>query len=572
MSSEAIVYNQHALYVLNTTLAVLRAWQFDRPFFLFDMSHSPLFDRLAHILQTVHYCQQHHLSTQDGLAHLAHLSTQRTTRRNLLLHMGRLTATGTIAGITSGYLHRAIAAPNPSAPKVAIIGAGLAGLTCADELRKQGIIATLYEASTRVGGRCYSLSGTFPNQVAERGGEFIDTLHKTMLRYAQEFNLPLEDVNKQPGETFYFFNGQRYSEASVVEEFRAFVTAMQEDLRSLSQQPTAENFTERDRQLDLTSLQTYLDNRGAGDLIKAVIKAAYIGEYGREIDAQSCLAFLLFIHADRRSKFQPFGVFSDERYHVVGGNQKIAEGLYNRLQNQVQLGKQLVAARKDSAGKVELTFSDRTTNKFDAVVFAIPFSTLRDVDLRGLQLPSEKQRAITNFVYGNNAKLMVGFTNRPWVELRSNGSAYADLSYLQNTWETNPINATAQRSILTNYTGGILASKLNPNQLQSDAQLFINDLNRVFPGAASTVRRTNNQIVAHLQAWQPNPFAKGSYTCNAPGYFTTIANLEGKPVENIFFAGEHTSSFYEWQGFMEGAAVSGTTAAKQLLALLKGNR
>jgi monoamine oxidase len=534
------------------------------------MSHSPLFDRLAHILRTVQYCQQHNLSAQDGLAHLAALSAQCTTRRNLLLQMGRLTATGAIAGVAAGHVQRALAAPNPNAIRVAIVGAGLAGLACADELRKQGITATLYEASTRVGGRCYSLDGTFPGQVAERGGEFIDTLHKTMLGYAQEFNLPLEDVNKQPGETFYFFNGQRYSETAVVEEFRAFVTAMREDLRSLSVQPTAETFTERDRQLDLTSLQTYLDNRGAGNLIKAAIKAAYTGEYGREIHEQSCLAFLLFIHADRRSKFQPFGVFSDERYHVVGGNQKIVEGLYNRVQNQVQLGKQLVAAQKDSAGKVELTFSDRTRQKFDAVVFAIPFSTLRDVDFRGLQLPPEKQRAIANFVYGNNAKLMVGFTSHPWLGLGSNGSAYADLPYLQNTWETNPINATAQRGILTNYTGGTLASQLNPSRVQSDAQRFVNDLNQIYPGAASAVRRSNNQIVTHLQVWEPNPLSKGSYTCNAPGYFTTIANLEGKPVENLFFAGEHTSSFYEWQGFMEGAALSGITAAKQLLAFAKG--
>lgn len=539
------------------------------------MSHSPLFDQFVHILRAVRYCQQHDLSTQDGLAQLTHL---RITRRNLLLRMGQLTATGAIAGMASGQLHHVMAAPRTNGLRVAVVGAGLAGLACADALRRQGIMATIYEANTRVGGRCYSLNGTFPGQVAERGGEFIDTLHTTMLGYAREFNLQLEDVNKQPGETFYFFNGQRYSEASVVEEFRAFVAAMQQDLRSLSIEPTAENFTERDRQLDFTTLQAYLDTRGAGALIKAVINAAYTGEYGRDINEQSCLSFLLFIHADRRSKFRPFGVFSDERYHVVGGNQQIVDGLYNRLQNQVQLGKQLVAARKDSAGRVELTFSDAssrgsaaqlTSAQFDAVVFAIPFSTLRDVNLSGLQLPVEKQRAIANLAYGNNAKLMVGFTSRPWLALGSTGSAYADLPYLQNTWETNPINATAQRGILTDYTGGRLAGSLNPSRLQSDAQNFIGNLNQVFPGATAAVRRNNNQIVAHLEAWGMNPLSKGSYTCNTPGYFTTIANLEGKPVENIFFAGEHANSFYEWQGFMEGAAVSGLAAARQLLAFFK---
>jgi hypothetical protein len=36
--------------------------------------------------------------------------------------------------------------------------------------------------------------------------------------------------------------------------------------------------------------------------------------------------------------------------------------------------------------------------------------------------------------------------------------------------------------------------------------------------------------------------------CNQPGYFTTIAGFEAPPVGNLFFAGEHTSSFYEQQG------------------------
>jgi monoamine oxidase len=62
---------------------------------------------------------------------------------------------------------------------------------------------------------------------------------------------------------------------------------------------------------------------------------------------------------------------------------------------------------------------------------------------------------------------------------------------------------------------------------------------------------------------------KGSYTCYRPGQFTTIAGNEGKPVGNLYFAGEHADSFYSWQGFMEGAALSGLAAAAQILADVK---
>ncbi|HBB34381.1 MAG TPA: amine oxidase, partial [Cyanobacteria bacterium UBA9273] len=373
------------------------------------------------------------------------------------------------------------------------------------------------------------------------------------------------DLSKQPGEVFYYFNGQRYAESAVVDEFRNFVAAMRADLRTLSGEPTADNYTESDRKLDFTTLQDYLDTRDAGSLIKAAIKAAYIGEYGREISEQSCLNFLLFIHADKRSKFRPFGVFSDERYHVIGGNQQIVEGLRNRLAGQINFGKKLVAARKDSAGKVELTFNDGSSRKFDAVVFAIPFSTLREVNLQGLQLPAQKLFAINNLRYGTNAKLMVGFNRRPWAVQGSNGSSYADLPYLQGTWETNPSNATNNRGVITNYSGGKLGAGLNPNNVQQEANNFLNDFNRIFPGASTAATRNGNQLLAHLEHWPSNPLTKGSYTCNQPGYFTTIANNEGKPVGNLYFAGEHANSFYDWQGFMEGAALSGIDAAKQIL-------
>jgi monoamine oxidase len=192
-------------------------------------------------------------------------------------------------------------------------GQGLAGLACADALAARGITATVFEGSTRAGGRCFSLSGVFPGQVAERGGEFIDTTHSAMRHYANKLDLAVEDVGKAPGEVFYVVNGQRHDEAEVVEGFRAFVPAIQADLRQLGQ-PTASSFTDEDQLRDFTSLAEYLDTRGASPLIRAVVDVAYATGYGLDIERQSCLNFLLFIHADRRSKFHPFGVFSDERF------------------------------------------------------------------------------------------------------------------------------------------------------------------------------------------------------------------------------------------------------------------
>jgi monoamine oxidase len=227
---------------------------------------------------------------------------------------------------------------------------------------------------------------------------------------------------------------------------------------------------------------------------------------------------------------------------VIGGNDQIVAGLGARLDGQIRLGLQLVSARKTAGDIVELTFQDsartlRTTH--DAVVFAIPFSTLREVVLdASLGLPSWKLRAINELRYGTNAKMMLGFDSRPWVGLGSKGASYSDLPNHQATWETNPTKATDVHAVLTDYSGGNRGANLNPSKVQTEATLFLGDVDRVYPGAlAAASRDTGGKFRVHLEHWPSNPLVKGSYTCNHPGYFTTIADNEAKPVGNLYFAG-----------------------------------
>ena len=75
--------------------------------------------------------------------------------------------------------------------------------------------------------------------------------------------------------------------------------------------------------------------------------------------------------------------------------------------------------------------------------------------------------------------------------------------------------------------------------------------------------------MAHLEHWPTNPWSLGSYTCYQTGQFTSIAGLEGQSAGPLKFAGEHADSFYSWQGFMEGACLSGIRAANEILADVK---
>lgn len=513
-------------------------------------ARTPALQQLLRSLHTALFCNQRGVAASDALQ-----SAEKPgrSRRDFL----KGTAGLGLAGAALQLPELRGAAP----VSVGIVGGGLAGLACGFELKAAGIVSTVYEGNTRLGGRCSSLRNFFPGQVAERGGEFIDTLGTTMLGYAKQFKLPLEDVNKEPGEIAYYFFGQKYTNAQIVDELRAFTPVMHDDLQTLSNQPTAAAHTPADVALDKVSLASYLASRKAGALLTAAIRNAYVGEYGLELDQQSCLNFLLYIRADRRSMFQPFGV-SDQRYHITSGNDGVVTGLADGIAGQIQMGRKLVRASKTAAGRIRLEFASGFVADHDIAVFAIPFTTLRDVQLdASLGLPASKSYAIQNLSYGTNSKMMVGFQRRIWQASGGNGAAYADLSEIQNTWETNPANASSTRAVLTNFTGGHLGLTVNSLPLQKRTQAFLNQLDQIFPGAASAATVQNQNYLVDLEYWPANPWSKGSYTCYSPGQFTSIGGNEGTPVGNLFFAGEHTDSFYDWQGFLEGAAVSGKNAA-----------
>src|SRR3569623_3642256 len=95
-------------------------------------------------------------------------------RREFLRRAGALCGA---AAATGGWQPAWAAAAGGGQARVAVVGGGLAGLCALDALVRAGVRATLFEAAPRVGGRCLSERSAFGSQVAERGGEFIDTGH-----------------------------------------------------------------------------------------------------------------------------------------------------------------------------------------------------------------------------------------------------------------------------------------------------------------------------------------------------------------------------------------------------------
>jgi monoamine oxidase len=118
-------------------------------------------------------------------------------------------------------------------PRIAIVGGGIAGLNAARTLQNAGFPSTIYEASSRIGGRMHSDTTTWQNnQYSEHCGELIDSSHTTILQLAQQFGIPIVDVlGSEPLNTTetYFFNGQHYPREQAVSDFAAVYRNVKRD-------------------------------------------------------------------------------------------------------------------------------------------------------------------------------------------------------------------------------------------------------------------------------------------------------------------------------------------------------
>lgn len=448
-----------------------------------------------------------------------------------------------------------------------IVGGGMAGLTCAYRLSQAGVTATVYEASKRTGGRMFSTRSQLRDgQVAELGGEFIDTGHLTMHAMAEELAIALDDreltLGDHDGGELWWVDGQSIPEALIVEQFSRVAPTIAELLVKAEDEDDDSVFV----QLDNTSLASWLDeNLSDAPELKSVLGSAYRGEYGRELSQQSALNLIYLIGSDEPDPFRIFGD-SDERFHTHLGNQTFPDTLAERLPGQIQLDRRLVEARGDARVGYQLTFEDEAGEQSevfaDQLVLALPFTTLRTVRLSGLTLSDEKRRVIDELGYGTNVKVMAAFARRTWLlEHGRSGSVTSDETF-QQVWDS-AVGQAGDAGVLTNFLGGETAEGLadiEPERWFRDTLLPA--LEKMLPGCSSDYLGP-----AFMMHWPTQPFTLGSYGCYLPGQWS-FYGTEGLPenAETLHFCGEHTS--LDFQGYMEGAAESGTLVAGAVLAVM----
>lgn len=451
-------------------------------------------------------------------------------------------------------------------PRIVIVGAGLAGLSCADRLQRRGVACRVFDANPeRVGGRCWTSRGWANGQLAEHGGEFIDTRHRRMRALARRFGLRLDDLYAvpNPGRSRIWLDGARRRFAELSDERAIALRRLRRQAREIGRYDYG-HATRAARAFDELSAAEWLDRNSPGGsrgLWGRYAWALLASEFGLDADRLSALNLVL--------QFIVPAPGADERFHVRGGNDQIPRALADALPDRtLTLDAPLEAlARRGDRGYALRFAGMRDEVLADRVVLALPFTTLRRVDLDGAGIGRRKRACIEELGMGTNAKLLMQFERRPQAYGRWNGYLTSDDPFLL-TWEST-LGQPGRTSVVTTYFGGrsgaagLAASSAHAPTVEREVRRNLHSLGQ---GGRTGIDRIARGFAgrAWTDRWASDPWARGSYAAYLPGQVTRFYGFAGRPEGGIHFAGEQTATTN--QGYLEGAVESGERAADEVLA------
>lgn len=525
------------------------------------MAHSPLKRLLASVMDVARLRNEHGISNEAARELYQQRHLQRQRQRRALL---KLSAAGSVALLgASPVMAAARALRADSTSRIAIVGAGLGGLTCAYQLKLAGVNATVYEASDRLGGRCWSNTTTFPGQVSENGGELIDTTHMELRGLAFDLGLTLDDLaaydTDAGGELTFWIDGGRYTWDEQVADFAAISRQIDADNRAAPWPQTYDNYTQRGYELDHISATDYITQYVPGGLDSRLGKLLKL-----LMDASAGIAATQTSALDLVGFFAKHG--SDERFHIRGGNDQLVSRMAATLDsNQIVKGYALTRIARNADQSYTLAFS---TNQgtvqvtADHVVLALPFAILQSsVDYSQAGFDSRKVTTIQKFKMGMHAKFQMQFNRRLWREQGYTGLSDGDTGY-QISWEVTRAQPGTE-GILTSFSGDQVAVAMNNKPLNQKASDLLDGLNLTFPGLKPL---WNGRAI--LNYWPGNPWSKGAYSAHPVGSYTSYYGYEGVRQGNCHFAGEHAS--VQHSGFLNGAVETGQKCAKAIVLALRG--
>ena len=447
--------------------------------------------------------------------------------------------------------------------KVVVIGAGLAGLSAAFELKERGHEVVILEARHRAGGRVYTLRAPFSDglHVQAGGTSFFRFEPDYAMPYIQRFNLNVAAPRTQQLSGISHFHSKRIDNlwrgaldwypgldaqeqgSSLGELSQQYLNPLIEELLEAPDAAAQQALIER---YDRVAFEELLRQRGATSAAIDLLRLAsfdFLGESG--VSAYHVL-----------NNMANFRRTTGPNYKIEGGNDLLPRAFAGELAEQIRYGAS-VQEIKHGEQDVEVVYKAGPTHasvKGDYLVSALPFSVLRTLQVTPPFSP-EKRRAIDELPYLSTSTVFLQARKKFWVEQGLSGSATTDLP-IHYFWESTAEQA-GPRGIIEALITGATGRHVSAMDEAARIRFVLDEADAVFPGM-----REHFEVGAS-KSWIDDPYSLGCAAFFKAGQITSLYSHVAAPEGRIHFAGAHTASL-PYFGYMTGALESGIRVAQEI--------
>lgn len=444
---------------------------------------------------------------------------------------------------------------------VIVIGAGMAGLCAALELKDAGCAVTVLEAQRRVGGRVRTRRDFADGLYVEEGATRFPDVHHFTQHYLERFGLPLIAFDRPDmGHTLRIM-GHDVEEHPWSQDAWPDELPLHPDERDLTLHGLVELYVEPliaeigdplAPGWPSAELRTRFDTLGYADLLRSrgasegAIRALSLGFHvGEGPNSVSALWWLEAMALDAGSH---------RAVKVEGGNDRLAEAFAERLAEQIRFGRAVrgiesqesgVTVHVDAPGGPE-------TYRADYAVCTLPLPLLLDVHFVP-DLAADRREAMAAVPYASLARVALQCRSRFWLQQGRSGFEQTD-EEVAEVWDLT-VGEPGHRGVLVGYSGGNEARRVTAMPAVERIAYTIARLERLLPGLRDHVEGGTSIC------WDSEPWARGGGAWFRPGQ-SALRALLAPPHGRVHFAGEATS---RWPGWVQGSFESARRAAAEVL-------
>ncbi|NGO50191.1 flavin monoamine oxidase family protein [Allomesorhizobium camelthorni] len=475
---------------------------------------------------------------------------------------------------------------DPKGASVLILGAGLAGMTAALEMRQAGYKVQILEFNDRAGGRNWTLRGG--DTYTELGGETqtcefdegmylnpgpwrIPYHHNGLLAYCKRLGVALEPFQQLNHNAFLHsskaFGGKPQRVRHIKTDFRGHVSELLAKVTQKSQLESS--VTKEDQEILLEALKSW----GALDADYGYRAGHLTSEYrgfekdpggglgaapvaGEPIGLPDILNSRLWGNLANYALYE----FQTTMFQPVGGIDMIGKAFAREVGDLIKYNAKVSKIEQNDTG-VTVTYED-TKNpgtpqqaSADWCICTIPLTILSQIEIN---VGAPMQAAIEAVPYASSVKVGLQFKRRFWEEddLIFGGVSYTDLPIAQISYPSTDFNKGGKGVLLGCYTWN------GPNSYEFTSMSPAERVRLAVEYGSQIHPQYKDEFETGIAvAWHRVPFTlgcAGDWTEEArKEHYDNLCQIDGR----IVLAGEHASYIPAW---MEGAILSSLDAVSRL--------